>query len=89
MSAADEAKAPRVKSAPPAMSVLDRQIADAKYRMTAAATEDLARYYAERVVGLRFERGDFQMIDALTPTIRRALVVQTLKATTHNQESVR
>jgi hypothetical protein len=66
-------------TSPPKMSLLDRQIADAKARMTAAPTEDLKRYYADRVVGLRFERGDFEMIDKLTDTIRRALVNALLK----------
>jgi hypothetical protein len=74
----DQANAPRAKPTTP-MPLLDRQIADAKYRMTIAATKDLERYYAERVIGLRFERGDFPMIPDLTHTIHKALARAQIK----------
>jgi hypothetical protein len=64
---------------PVPMTPLDRQIADAKHRMAHAKDENSQRYWAERVIGLRFERGDFEMISVLTPAIRRALVVALLK----------
>lgn len=64
----------------PPMSVLDRQIADAKHRMTFAQTDDLKRYYAERIVGLRIERGDFKdIIQDLDAVTRRALVLAMMK----------
>jgi hypothetical protein len=70
----DQLKAPVAKPGPPASTILDRQISDAKHRFVFASTEDLRRYYADRVIGLRFERGDFEMIPRLDTTIRRALV---------------
>lgn len=63
------------------MSLLDRQIAVAKQRMTHAKTDDMRRIYAEQVVGMRFERGDFPMIQALDPTTRQGLVSEMLKPT--------
>lgn len=75
---------PRIDT-PPKMSLVDRQIADARQRMIFATTADLRRYYAERLVGLRFERGDHPEIDKLDPITRRALVRREL-ATTHNQD---
>lgn len=66
-------------TSPPKLSQLDRQIADAKARQQFAATDDLKRFYAERVVGLRFERGDFEMIANLDKDTRAALVRAQLK----------
>jgi hypothetical protein len=68
----DQAKAPRATPAP-AMSLLDRQIADAKGRMCYAKSDDLARYYAERLAGLRFERGDFPIIQRLDHATHKGL----------------
>lgn len=62
-----------------AMTLLDRQIADAKNRATFATTDDLRRYYAEKAVGLQFDRGDFPMIQALDSDTRKSLVNALLK----------
>ncbi len=75
----DPAKFPRAKAAVPPMSVLDRQIEDAKHRMVFAKTDDLRCYYAERAVGLQFERGDFPMIQSLDVDTRRGLVNAMIK----------
>lgn len=80
----DMAKAPRAAPAPK-MSVLDRQIADAKHRLTFALTDDLKRYYADKVIGLRFDRGDFPMIQGLDTVTRRALVIAMLREKPNGQ----
>ena len=79
----DQAKAPRAKPAP-AMPLIDRQIADANARAAYAQSEDLRRYYVERLVGLRFERGDFPMIQCLDKPTRAGLVRAMLKETSTN-----
>jgi hypothetical protein len=65
-------------TAPVPMSLLDRQIAVAKQRLAHATNDDVRRIHAETVVGLRFERGDFPMIQKLDADTRRGLVAETL-----------
>lgn len=58
---------------------LNQQIADAKTRYVYALTDDLKRYWADKVVGMRFDRGDFPMIQSLDDVTRRALVIAMMK----------